>query len=136
MGISVTTMLIGARGSVVVKALCYKPGSRSNEIVEFFNLPNRFGRTSSWGLLSLRKIVFLGSRARPVRSWQPYRHLWADCLNNVASLTSHNPTGLHGLLQEQLYFTKVIKSRHQTRQDIVTTYEKRSLIYMNLTSEG
>jgi hypothetical protein len=32
-------------------------------------------------------------------SWQPYRHLWADCLDNVESLTSHNPIGLHGLLQ-------------------------------------
>jgi hypothetical protein len=27
------------------------------------------------------------------------RHLWADCLDNVGSLTSHNPIGLHGLLR-------------------------------------
>jgi hypothetical protein len=27
------------------------------------------------------------------------RHLWADCLNNVGSLTSHKPIGLHGLLR-------------------------------------
>jgi hypothetical protein len=32
-------------------------------------------------------------------SWQSYRHLWADCLDNVGSLTSHNPIGLHSLLQ-------------------------------------
>jgi hypothetical protein len=35
---------------------------------------------------------------------QPYHHLWADCLDNVGSLTSHNPIGLHGLLRGQLYF--------------------------------
>jgi hypothetical protein len=39
------------------------------------------------------------------RTWQPYRHLWADCLDNVGSLTPHNPIGLQGLLRGQLYFT-------------------------------
>jgi hypothetical protein len=29
----------------------------------------------------------------------PYRHLWADCLDNVGPLTSHNPIGLQGLLR-------------------------------------
>jgi hypothetical protein len=40
-----------------------------------------------------RKIMFLGSRARPVHraGWQPYRHLWADCLDNVGSSTSPWP---------------------------------------------
>jgi hypothetical protein len=33
------------------------------------------------------------------QDWQPYRHLLADCLDNVGSLTSHNPTGLNGLLR-------------------------------------
>jgi hypothetical protein len=28
-----------------------------------------------------------------------HRHLLADCLENVEALTSHNPMGLHGLLQ-------------------------------------
>jgi hypothetical protein len=37
------------------------------------------------------------------QDWQPYRHLWADCLDNVRSLTSHNPIGLQGLLRGQLY---------------------------------
>jgi hypothetical protein len=27
------------------------------------------------------------------------RHLWADCLDKVGSLTSHNTIGLHSLLQ-------------------------------------
>jgi hypothetical protein len=34
----------------------------------------------------------------------PYRHLWADCLDNVGSLTSHNPIGLYGLLQDSFTF--------------------------------
>jgi hypothetical protein len=47
----------------------------------------------------MSRIVIVG--------WQPYRHLWADCLDNVGSLTSHNPIGLHGLLQgiALLFFT-------------------------------
>jgi hypothetical protein len=28
-----------------------------------------------------------------------YRHLWADCLENMEASTSHNPMGLHGPLQ-------------------------------------
>jgi hypothetical protein len=39
--------------------------------------------------------------ARPC--WQPYRHRWADCLENVGASTFHNPMGLYGLLQGQLY---------------------------------
>jgi hypothetical protein len=30
---------------------------------------------------------------------EPHRHLWAGCLENVGYSTSHNPTGLHGLLR-------------------------------------
>jgi hypothetical protein len=30
--------------------------------------------------------------------WQPHRHLWADCIENVGASTSHNPMDLHGLL--------------------------------------
>jgi hypothetical protein len=43
----VTHVSIGERGSVVVKALCYKPGG------EFLNLPSPSGRSRPWGLLSL-----------------------------------------------------------------------------------
>jgi hypothetical protein len=51
----VSYMLKGALGSVVVKALCYKPEGRGFETRcgEFFNLPNLSGRTRPWGLLSL-----------------------------------------------------------------------------------
>jgi hypothetical protein len=46
---------VGARGSVVVKALCYKPEGRGFDTRwgEFLNLPNPPGRTRPWGLLSL-----------------------------------------------------------------------------------
>jgi hypothetical protein len=38
-------------------------------------------------------------------SWQPHRHPWANCQENVESSTSHNHIGLHGLLQEEFHFT-------------------------------
>jgi hypothetical protein len=43
------------RGSVVVKALRYKPEGRGFDTRwgEFLNLPNPSGRTKPWGLLSL-----------------------------------------------------------------------------------
>jgi hypothetical protein len=45
----------GARGSVVVKALCYKLEGRGfdSRCGEFLNLPHLSGRTRPWGLLSL-----------------------------------------------------------------------------------
>jgi hypothetical protein len=48
-------MYVGARSSVVVKALCYKPEGREfdTRLDEFLNLPNPSGRTTPWGLLSL-----------------------------------------------------------------------------------
>jgi hypothetical protein len=42
------------------------------------------------------KIMFLPSKVRSVRKAD---NLAAECLDNVGSLTSHNPTGLHGLLR-------------------------------------
>jgi hypothetical protein len=44
----------GARGSVVVKALCYKPEGRGYDTRwgEFLSLFNPSGRTRPWGLLS------------------------------------------------------------------------------------
>jgi hypothetical protein len=44
----------GARGSVVVKALCYKPEGRGFDTpCGDFYLPNPYGRTRSWDLLDL-----------------------------------------------------------------------------------
>jgi hypothetical protein len=46
----------GARGSVVVKALFYKPDGRwfDTRWKWFLNLPNPSGSTKPWGLLSLQ----------------------------------------------------------------------------------
>jgi hypothetical protein len=33
------------------------------------------------------------------QGWQPHRHLWACCQENVGTTTSHKPMGIHGLLQ-------------------------------------
>jgi hypothetical protein len=45
--------------------------------------------------------MFLGSKMRLVRGAD---NLTADCLDSVGYLTSHNPIGLHGLLQRWLFF--------------------------------
>jgi hypothetical protein len=49
------TYFIGARGSLVVKALDYNPKCCWFETRwgEIFNLPNPSGHTKPWGLLSL-----------------------------------------------------------------------------------
>jgi hypothetical protein len=57
-----------------------------------------------------RNVIFLGSKAATGECGrQPYRHLWADCLDNVASLTSHNPIGLRVLLWGY-YFNFILKN--------------------------
>jgi hypothetical protein len=67
------------RGSVVVEAICYKPEGLAFD-----------SRWVHWTLsLYLLLPVGLGS----------YRHLWTDCLDNMGSLASHSPIGLHGLLR-------------------------------------
>jgi hypothetical protein len=43
---------------------------------------------------------FPGSKRLPARNADKLRYLCADCLENVGASTSHNPMGLHGLLQE------------------------------------
>jgi hypothetical protein len=61
-------------GSLVIKALGYKPEGRGFEtrLGETLNLPNPSGCTRPWGLLSLLstgniKKMFLGSEVRLVR---------------------------------------------------------------------
>jgi hypothetical protein len=48
-------LYIYVRGSVVAKALCYKPEDRGFDTRrgEFLNVPNPCDRTRPWGLLSL-----------------------------------------------------------------------------------
>jgi hypothetical protein len=43
--------------------------------------------------------MFLGSKVWRVRSADNLTTISADCLDNVGSLTSHNPIGLQGLLR-------------------------------------
>jgi hypothetical protein len=98
---------VGARISVLNKALCYKPEGRGLHtpwgewiVSIYLILPASLGpgiySASNRNSTRSRKVMLLGSRALPV---QPVRHLWADCLDNVGSLTPHNPVGLHGLLR-------------------------------------
>jgi hypothetical protein len=49
------TVIIRARGSVVVKPLCYNPEGRGFDTRrgDFLNLPNPSSRTRPWGLFSL-----------------------------------------------------------------------------------
>jgi hypothetical protein len=56
-------------------------------------------RISSLGDRSLDKAIVILRQDSNAKIGQPHRHLWADCLYNVGSSTSHNSTGLQGLLQ-------------------------------------
>jgi hypothetical protein len=57
------------------------------------------GFTQSLTEMSTRRLqkMFLRNKVRPVRRANEF--LRADCLDNVGSLTSHNPIGLHSLLR-------------------------------------
>jgi hypothetical protein len=105
-----TTVPTGSRGSVVDLrhyATSQKvAGSIPGEVITFLNWPNH-----SSSIMALGSTQFLtemitrnlpGGKGWPARKgWQPHRRLWgADCLENVGALTSHNPMGLHGLLQD------------------------------------
>jgi hypothetical protein len=87
-------LLRAPRCSVVVKALCYKPEGRGFET-----------RWGEW-IFSLYLILaaalgpglYLASNRNEHQKQKKYHGLWADCLDNVGSLTSHNPIGLHSLL--------------------------------------
>jgi hypothetical protein len=55
------------------------------------------GSTKPLTEMSTRNLP--GAKGRPARNADPTANLWADCLENVGASTSHNPMGLHGLLQ-------------------------------------
>jgi hypothetical protein len=56
-----------------------------------------------WGSLSLKQKgvqgILMGGKGRPARKAGNLTAILADCLENVGSLTSHNPIGLHGMLR-------------------------------------
>jgi hypothetical protein len=62
-----------------------------------FSLPNPSSHTMA--LRFTQPLTEMSTRNLPGEGWQPNLHLWADCLDNVESSTSHNLIGLHGLLQ-------------------------------------
>jgi hypothetical protein len=78
-------------------------GSILDEVIRVFNLHNTSSRTVTLGStqplteMSTRNIPggVKGSRRVRLTTLPPF---WADCLENVGTSTSHNPTGLHGLL--------------------------------------
>jgi hypothetical protein len=59
------------------------------------------GSTQPLTEMSTRNLP--GAKGWPAREVDNLSHLRVDCLENVGASTPHNPVGLHGLLQEQLY---------------------------------
>jgi hypothetical protein len=54
----------------------------------------------SWSVRRFSRPQF----SRPSNEWEESRqNCYADCLENVGTSTSHNPMGLHDLLQGELY---------------------------------
>jgi hypothetical protein len=75
-------------------------GSIPDEVVGVFNLPNPSSRTMALG--STQPLTEESTRNLPGGKGRPARgadNLTTDCLENVGASTSHNPMGLHGLLQ-------------------------------------
>jgi hypothetical protein len=75
-----------------------------DESITFFSWPNPFRRTMSLGstqpLTEMSIWNLPGNKGgRRVRLTTSPCLLWVDCLENVVATTSHNPMGLHGLLQ-------------------------------------
>jgi hypothetical protein len=101
---------MGARDSLVVKSPRYRPEGRGFEtrrgewfLSIYLILPVALGPEvySAYNRSDdpKQKYVYVEySGGRRVRL-KTYRHLWADCLNNVGSLTSDNSTGLHSVLR-------------------------------------
>jgi hypothetical protein len=54
-------------------------------------------------LASNRPGIFLGIKGGRRVGLTTHRYLYVDCLETVGASTSHNPMGLHGLLQGELY---------------------------------
>jgi hypothetical protein len=79
--------------------------------LDLFNCPNRSTRTMV--LPSTQRLTEMNTRNLPGgKGWLVFRaDLTAicDCLGNVEASKSHNPTGLHGLLQGHLYLFLINK---------------------------
>jgi hypothetical protein len=53
--------------------------------------------------------------------------VWADCLDNVRSLTAHNPTGLQGLLRDIFTFTFI------NRTDVCCCHHVAAILFISET---
>jgi hypothetical protein len=86
----------------LIEALCYKrmvSGSFPDEAIGFFNEPNSSSR--SMALRSTQLLTEISTRHLPGGKGRPRRksdNLTAIC-EPVGAPKSHNPLGLHGLLQ-------------------------------------
>jgi hypothetical protein len=79
-------------------------GSSPDEVIGFFNSPNPSRGTMALG--STQPPTEMSTRNLPGGKRRPEHEADltvicepTDCLQNVAASTSHNPMGLHGLLQ-------------------------------------
>jgi hypothetical protein len=89
-------MELGARGSVVVEEPCYKSEGRDpmRRKIFFFLIylilpaalgPEVYSATNRNEYHKQKNNVSGDQSAAGEQGWQPYRHLWADCLDNVGS---------------------------------------------------
>jgi hypothetical protein len=127
-----------ARGSVMVKAVCYKPEGHRFETrwgKLFFSIylilpsaldPGVYSASNRNEYQKQKTNVSGGWSVAGEQDWQPCCHLWADCLDNTGSLTSHNHIGLQGLLWGRLYFFFLNKcpkwsseNHHAVNQDVI-----------------
>jgi hypothetical protein len=72
-------------------------GSSSNPQIVHWLLVASNAHKHQWALSAVSCFIRLQLLA--FMDKKNYRHLWADCLDNVGSLTSYNPISIHGLLR-------------------------------------
>jgi hypothetical protein len=73
--------------------------------------------------------MFLGSKVRQVCKADNLTAIYEPI---VGSLTSHNPIGLQGLLQDSFtYFTKIIKKKYAYARINIIIMKRISLEYRN-----
>jgi hypothetical protein len=102
------SLLTGSYMLVRIYATGRKVAGSNPDEVDFFNLsdPSSHTMASTQPLTEMSTRNILGGKGRPARKANNLTHLlWADCLENVGTSKSHNPMGLHGLLQGYFYFT-------------------------------
>jgi hypothetical protein len=98
-------------------------GSIPDEASGVFNWPSPSSRTMARG--STQPLAEMSTRNLPEGNGRTARkadngHLWAEYQENDGASTLHNPMGLHGLLQRQLYLYlyKEKKNRQNEEENI------------------